>query len=140
MRNFNLLLLGAGEDDEAFHDLLNDYVAGKLDTLPDGFEQHALFLQWRDQNKDTEPTGKGIGPLVVPALKYIAWCKAGLIPDEHYNKRVADAYGLSSVGVVNNWVTRYPMPSTPETPTEAEGIDVELGMVLAGDAYQHRKQ
>lgn len=121
-------------DDAEFDDMLRRYTAGELAALPDGFGMHAVWLRWRDRNGP--PANFDAKQARAVAVTYVSWCRAGLIPDETPKARVRDCYGLNSTDMVDDWCRRLPAPVVPPNPTEADSIDVQLAIVLAGAAYR----
>lgn len=130
---FNLLLLSDAQVDE----LLRQFASGELAALPDGVSEHLAWLRWRDRDGPARDFDAKTARLA--AVEFVAWCRAGLIPDETPKARVRDAYGLLATDLVDDWCRRYPAPAIPTDATEADSIGVQLALGLAGAAYQEHE-
>ena len=121
-------------DNEAYVEVSN-YFDGYTDTIPVAVRDY-ICAQWLKEQQ-WEPHERGYKRnMIREAVRYVAWCKAGLIDDKTHMATVRDCFGLDSTELVKTWVKRYPAPTPPPTPSNIYIDNVRIGVQFAGMLYK----
>ena len=121
---------------------LSNYFDRWSDTISDEVRDY-VCAQWMNEHI-LEPNKKGDKReynrnLILEAVRYVAWCNAGLIDNSDHKATVRNYFGLNDTGLVDDWCKRYDTGEPPEQTSKTAVDLVRVGIQIAGEHYQRKK-